>query len=77
MKASVVVGLLVFVVLAVVGPSLTVSFIPFLDASEAAADWAVTQPIPASPAQVRAQYFPPRAEDAPAPWHLRRTNVLK
>jgi thiosulfate dehydrogenase len=65
MKASVVVGLLIFVVLAVVGGALSVSFIPFLDASEVAADMAVAQPIAAPGAQARAQYFPPRPEDAP------------
>ncbi len=65
MKASVVVGLIIFIVLAVVGGILTVSFIPFLDASEATADLAIAQPIPAPGAQARAQYFPPRPEDAP------------
>lgn len=65
MRASVVVGLLIFVVLAVVGGILSVSFIPFLDASEISADLAVTRPLPALGAQTRAQYFPPRPEDAP------------
>ncbi len=65
MRASVVVGLLIFVVLAVVGGVLSVSFFPFLDASEVSADLAVTRPLAALGAQTRAQYFPPRPEDAP------------
>jgi thiosulfate dehydrogenase len=74
MRAPVVVGFLIFGVLAAAAAVLTVVFMPFLDRREAAADLAVTEPLPGASVAVRAQYLPPRAAEAP---EAIRAQVLK
>lgn len=73
MRAPVVVGFLVFGVLAVAAAVLTVVFLPFLSGEGIAADLAVAEPSPASSVTIRAQYLPPRAAEAP---DAIRTRVL-
>jgi thiosulfate dehydrogenase len=65
MRAPVVVGFLVFAVLAAAAAVLAVVFMPFLDRSGIAADLAVAEPLPGASVEVRAQYLPPRAAEAP------------
>lgn len=65
MRAPVVVGFLVFGILAAAAAVLAVVFMPFLDHSGIAADLAVTAPLPGLSVAVRAQYLPPRVAEAP------------
>jgi thiosulfate dehydrogenase len=65
-KASVVVGFLIFCVLAAIAAVLTVVFLPFWNGGEASADLALAAPVPSAPIIPAPQYLPPRIDEAPA-----------
>lgn len=66
MRATLVISLLVFVVLAAVSAGLVVTFVPYLSRSEVTGELAGIAPVAPKPLAANVQFFPPAATDAPA-----------